>query len=249
MSISSTNGGPPADLDQIVAQACQFVGVPAQRRRLLRHYGNAVYLIEDAQVVARVAYGAGSVERARTAVAVTHWLQGEGFPTTEPAAVTSGDQPVVFATPGEVAVTFWRYYPQPSQPPEWDFAVLGRIARRLHDLTSVPPLPLPRFAPLRSIRQTVRNAVAARSFDEDSLGWLSQRIDSLRQKYDNLQFLSAPALFTAICITATCSAPLRARPFSGTGILSASDRVRSISRRRSPRRDSASKRRRSTGLH
>src|SRR5262249_27719138 len=90
--------------------------------------------------------------------------------------------------PGEVAVTFWRYYPQPPQPPDWDLAVLGRIARRLHDLTSAPPVALPRFEPLRSIRQTARNALAAGSFYEGNREWLSRRIDSLQQEYDSLQF-------------------------------------------------------------
>lgn len=188
MSEGSSNGGPPPNLDQLVVRACEQVGLPARRRQLLRHYANAVYLVEDEPVVVRVAYGAGTVERARTAVTITEWLSREGFPVTEPAAQIGVDQPVVFAAPGEVAVTFWQYYPQPPQPPDWDLAVLGRIARQLHDLTSAPAVPLPSFTPLRSIQQAVRSALAAGSFDEDSLEWLSRRIDSLRQEYDRLQF-------------------------------------------------------------
>ena len=188
MSGGSIRGGPPADLDQLVVRACQHVGIPVRRPRLLRHFANAVYLIEHVPVVARVAYGTGSIERARTAITVTHSLASEGFPATEPAFPVIGDQPVIFAAPDEVAVTFWRYYPQPPQPPDWDPAVVGRMALQLHDLTPAPPVPLPTFVPLRSIRRTVRNALAAGSFDEDGLEWLSRRIDSLLQEYDSLQF-------------------------------------------------------------
>lgn len=188
MSIGDSPGGPPTDLDQVVVRACQQAGIPAMHPRLLRHYANAVYLIEDAPLVARVAYGTGSVERARTAIAVTGWLVGEGFPATEPAVLACGDHPVIFAAPGEVAATFWRYYPQPSEPPDWDLDVLGRIARRLHDLASVPPVPLPSFRPMRSIRRAVRDALAAGSFDKRSLQWLDSRIDELRDEYDGLDF-------------------------------------------------------------
>jgi aminoglycoside phosphotransferase (APT) family kinase protein len=194
MSIARSSVGPPADLDELVARACRQVGIPIGRQRLLRHYGNAVYLIEDAQIVARVAYGAGSVDRARTAVAVTQWLTSEGFPATEPTAVAIGDQPVIFAGPGEVAVTFWRYYPQPPQDHGWDLAVLGHTARRLHDFTSAPPIPLPTFTPLRSIRQTVRNALAAGHGQEDELRWLSHRVDSLLQQWESLEFPLATGL-------------------------------------------------------
>jgi len=188
MNVGDSNGGPPGNLDQLVVRACEHVGIPARRRRLLRHFANAVYLIEDPPVVARVAYGTGSIERARTAIAVTHWLGGEGFPTTEPAVLACGNQPVVITAPDEIAVTFWQYYPQPPRPPDWDLAVLGRIAQDLHSLTSKPPVPLTSFTPLRSIRQTVRSALEARSFDEDSLEWLRLRIDLLQREYDGLQF-------------------------------------------------------------
>ncbi len=188
MTAGNPAGGPPADLDGLVLQACRQIGVPAKRRKLLRHFANAVYLIEDAPVVARVAYGTGSIDRARTAVTIAAWFADEGFPATEPADLPSGDQPVIFALPDEVAVTFWRYYPQPLKPPDWDLAVLGRIARRLHDLTAAPPAPLPAFQPLQSIRQTVRDALADASFDESSLDWLSHRIDSLQREYDGLDF-------------------------------------------------------------
>jgi aminoglycoside phosphotransferase (APT) family kinase protein len=156
-----------------------------RRYRLLRHFASAVYLIEDVPVVARVAYGPGSAERARTAITTAGWLAGIGFPATEPAAL-SGEQPMVFSESAEVAVTFWRYYPQPSEAPEWDPGVLGDLARRLHGLTSVPPASLPRFQPLRSISRALDRA-AAEAIYEDSLRWLRRRINVL-EEYDELEF-------------------------------------------------------------
>ncbi len=114
-----TNGGPqrtgpPPNLDWIVVAACRDAGIPTNRYRLLRHFANAVYLIEDVSVVARVAYGTGSIGRSRTAVTVADWLAAQSLPVTEPATVPSGaEQPIVPHAGTEIAVTFWRYYPQP----------------------------------------------------------------------------------------------------------------------------------------
>src|SRR2546421_12084597 len=88
-----TGNEPPADLDQIVADACRQVGFPARRTSLLRHFANAVYLIEDVPVVARVAYGQGAVERSRTAVAIADWLAQARFPATELAQLPGRRHP------------------------------------------------------------------------------------------------------------------------------------------------------------
>ncbi|MGL5824519.1 MAG: phosphotransferase, partial [Nocardioides sp.] len=178
----------PADLDQLVLHACQQMGIPARRLRQLRHFANAVYLVEDVPVVARVSYGSGSIDRARTSITIARWLVNEGFPATEPASLGKSGQPLVSVEPDDVAVTFWRYYPQPIQQLKWDPATLARLTRQLHDLTSRPPILLDDFAPLRSVRRAARNSLANRAFDTDSLRWLCERIDKLRHDYDNLQF-------------------------------------------------------------
>jgi hypothetical protein len=103
---------PPEDLDQIVISACRQAGITPVSVRLLRHFANAVYLIEGRfPVVARVAYNAGVVQRCRSAVAITRWLVSQGFPATTPIDLPSGcPQPIIHSEVSpEVAVTFWSY--------------------------------------------------------------------------------------------------------------------------------------------
>jgi aminoglycoside phosphotransferase (APT) family kinase protein len=183
-----SHGDPPEDLDQIVVDACRQVGIPARRRRLLRHFANAVYLIEDAGVVARVGYGVGVLDRARTAVIVARWLVDQDFPATEPADLSTEDgSPVVTPVDG-VAVTFWRYYPQPHDAAEHDLRALGELAQGLHNIDSLPPTRLRRFEPLRSVAQATQDALTAGALDPTGLRWLTHRIDDLREQYTTLDF-------------------------------------------------------------
>jgi len=183
-----TGNEPPIDLDQIVADACRQVGIPARRTRLLRHFANAVYLIEDVPVVARVAYGQGAVERSRTAVAIAHWLAQARFPATEPARLPGHHQPAVIEVGAHVAVSFWRYYPQPTDGRRHDPHTLGEIARRLHAVNTVPPTPLKAYQPLRSITREVNNAATTGALDDGALRWLGDRIHQLLDEYDTLEF-------------------------------------------------------------
>ncbi len=185
--------GPPPDLNHVVAEASRRAGVQLGRFRLLRHFATAVYLVEDVPVVVRVAYGAGSVERSGRAVKVARWLTAQHLPVTEPATIPSGaGQPIAIEGHGEVAVTFWRYYPQPARLPAPDPEALARIARALHDIRSPSPIPLPSYKPLRSIRRAVNDSVAAERPGEQHIAWLlqwlAQRIGELLSEYQTLSF-------------------------------------------------------------
>ena len=191
---------PPEDLDQIVTSACRQAGITPVSVRLLRHFANAVYLIEGRlPVVARVAYNTGVVQRSRTAVAVSRWLVSQGFPATTPIDLPSGcPQPIIHSeVPAEVAVTFWSYYAQPAHGPRPTLEELAQIARSLHDIGGLPPLPLPTYEPLRSMRREVADS----HLDEHTLSWLWQRIDQLRDRSE-----SRPEL---------CPFPPTPRPFGG----------------------------------
>lgn len=183
-----TGNEPPVDLDQIVADTCRQVGIPARRTRLLRHFANAVYIIEDVPVVARVAYGQGAVERSRTAVAIAHWLAQARFPATEPAQFRGQNQPAVIDVGAHVAVSFWRYYPQPTDGRRHDPHTLGKIARQLHTVDAAPPTPLKAYQPLRSITRAVNNAATTGALDDGALRWLGDRINQLLDEYDTLEF-------------------------------------------------------------
>jgi hypothetical protein len=178
---------PPEDLDQIVISACRQAGITPASIRLLRHFANAVYLVEGRfPVVARVAYNTGVVQRCRTAVAVSRWLVSQGFPATAPIDLPSGcPQPIVDSeVPAEAAITFWSYYPQPTHGSRPTLEELARLARALHNMDGLPPIPLPTYEPLRSMRRDAANS----HLDEHTRSWLSQRIDQLRDDYTQLEF-------------------------------------------------------------
>jgi Ser/Thr protein kinase RdoA (MazF antagonist) len=179
--------GPPPDLDQIVVDACRQVGIAARRPRLLRHFANAVYLVEEVPVVVRVAYDQRAVARSRTAVSVTDWLAGIHFPVSEPVRLSGRQPTLVEARPG-VAVSFWRYYPQPADGRQHDLRTLGEIAHRLHNLSADPPIPLDTYQPLRSIAQAVSDASLTGALDDRTVGWFTDRIDQLLHEYHALDF-------------------------------------------------------------
>jgi len=171
------------DLDRVLAIACAEAGFPA-RARLLRHFANAVYLLDGVPVVARVGYGPDAAGKAATAVAVTRWLAKQRFPVTEPVTLPSGaEQPIVVAGHGrDVAVSFWRYYPQPDDG--WpNTTTLGRIARHLHDLPA-PPVTLADYRPLRSLHAALTDA----RHDSTGRDWLLGRVADLREAYSELDF-------------------------------------------------------------
>lgn len=182
-----TAATPPQNLDRIVVSACRIAGIDARSVKLLRHFGNAVYLVHDHRpVVARVAYNAGVTQRSRTAVSATRWLSSQKFPATTPIELPSGHpQPVVSSeAPTEIAVTFWSYYPQPRNSPTPDIKEVATLARKLHDITDLPPIPLPTYEPLR----TLRRDVASSNLDRERLTWLTDQIEQVCDEYARLDF-------------------------------------------------------------
>jgi aminoglycoside phosphotransferase (APT) family kinase protein len=170
-----------------VISACRRVGIEPSSVQLLRHFANAVFLVgHDPPVVARVAYNRGVIQRSRAAIAVTRWLVSQGFPATMPVDLPSGcSQPVVYSEgPIEAAVTFWRYYPQPASQSKPELDALAGLARALHNVDGLPPIPLPTYEPLQSMRWDAANS----NLDKETLSWLHWRIDQLRDEYAQLDF-------------------------------------------------------------
>jgi hypothetical protein len=179
---------PPADLTDLVDEVCRRAGYPPGAS-LLRHFANAVYLLTDAPVVARVGYGPHAVAKATTAIAVTRWLIEQDFPVTAPADLPSGaNQPLIsYRSDQPVVTTFWRYYPQPAGIGWPDTAALGHVASALHKL-SEPPTTLPSYQPLRTLATTVNDPAARLALSEEEHAWLAGRIDKLRTAFAELRF-------------------------------------------------------------
>lgn len=190
MTIASSTSlsRPPTNLDQLVAAASRQAGLPTAASQI-RHFANAVYLLSEVPVVARVAYGPHAVAKSATGVAVSKWLTDQGFPATAPVDLPSGsDQPIVVREAGrDVAVTFWRYYPQPDGsgcPPSDD---LGRLTRHLHGLAA-PDLALREYQPLRSLHAVLTDSVSEAALAHDERRWLLAQLEDLRAAYDTLEF-------------------------------------------------------------
>jgi len=158
--------------------AAEFCGLNIWGARLIRLFATAVYHLPAAGAVARIAVvtSPDTFGQLATSVSVTRWLNDIGFPAVQPLPVR---QPV---TGHGCAVTFWRYLPQHGPAPTP--ADLAHLLRRLHGLGQ-PPVPLPAYRPLTSLRQAIESSHA---ISEAERGWLKDRCEQLTHAYDNLSF-------------------------------------------------------------
>jgi Phosphotransferase enzyme family len=182
MTIQHEMAGPavdfPAAAEAAMQDAARRRGFNARGARLIRLFATAVYHLPAADAVARIAPAASSdsVARLDTSVQVTRWLTGIGFPCVEPLPV---EQPV---TSNGCVVTFWRFLPQDG--PEPVPADLGRLLRRLHGL-GPPPVALPAYRPLVSLRRAI---ASSRAIDEEDRAWLGERCGHILAAYGQLSF-------------------------------------------------------------
>lgn len=159
---------------EILATACKRVQLDP-RAELIRMGENALYRLDNVQIMARVGRSRQASEKE---VAIAEWLKASDFPA---ATIATIQQPVVVdGTP----VTFWRYIeesPEPVTP-----ADLGMILRRLHTLPVPSDLALPHFAPMPKVvdRLAVYGA-ALSSIDRD---YLHSQQDDLTAKFERLEF-------------------------------------------------------------
>jgi len=173
------------DTRVVLTGACEQAGLPTGAR-LLRHYSNAVYLLDEAPLVAKVAWLPGALRRARTAVAIAGWLAGAGFPATAPASLptAAAAQPITLTWQGhQMAVTFWRHYPQPAGSPPGSRA-LASIAAQLHRLPA-PPVALPTYQPLTELEAALTPPTHP-VIDQVRRDWLLSTITRLRHAYRRL---------------------------------------------------------------
>lgn len=177
----------PVKVGEALRLACLQAGLNPRGAVLLRHFANAVFLVDG--VVARVASGADAIERSTRALAVTHWLSGQGFPVTEPIAELHPSRwaPLVVPSSGaNFAVTFWTYHRQPEDARP-DFRVLGEIARHLHRIAGTPPVTLPGYEPLGSLRRVLAAPQAKLVLDTPTLRWLTGRATTLAEQVQTVE--------------------------------------------------------------
>lgn len=169
---------------QILREVCDQVGLDTAGAELLRVRSNAVFRLR-APIVVRIATAPRAITRLPTVLAATRWLGEQGFPAVQPAGEVP-DQPVVHSG---AAVTFWSYIPE--SPAAVTTADLGRLLRRLHDMT--PPMSIRTLRnPLEGIRDTVRHRPGV--LDAGEQVWLTERIAALSDAWHCLPFAFPPTL-------------------------------------------------------
>ncbi|MFI9081864.1 phosphotransferase [Streptomyces sioyaensis] len=173
----SEEGFTSAGAARVMATACQAAGLDDRGAELIRFGENGLFRLASAPVIVRVARGEEWMPKARTEVAVSRWLQGEGFSA---ARIVEGlEQP--FLIDGH-PVTFWHLIVEGDR--KATYGELGGILHDLHALTVPEDLELPSFDPFD--KQELRLDRAVIPYD-DKL-FLRKRWRELRDKFNDLRF-------------------------------------------------------------
>ncbi|WP_461026205.1 phosphotransferase [Streptomyces sparsus] len=165
--------------EAVLAEACRSTGLDAAGAQLLRLGSNAVYRLDTAPVIVRIARDVSVKEQMTRAVRVARWLAAEDFPATR--ALADVQQPLLV---GGRVVTFW----ENAQDRE-EYARLDELAdllRRLHWLEEPESLRLPYFDPAAKTWQSLRGLDGVSAEDRT---FLEQRATDLLKEYDKLDFV------------------------------------------------------------
>lgn len=156
----------PGTLD-VLHEAAGRSGLNASRAELIRDGSNALFVLPDVDIVARVGRP-GFAEVAARELRVARWLTGQGFHVNTPA---TGEPPLLI---GDRPVTWWRRIGVHRQATT---AELATVLRRLHQLPVPDGLGLPVFAPFNGLEERVAGASGIPAPDR---AWLQDQIARLR---------------------------------------------------------------------
>lgn len=141
------NDQEPGWPQHVLTEACKLIGLDPTGARLIKFTNNAVFELQAAPVIVRIAGSASIGERAHKVVAVAEWLEEHRMPAVR--LLTGLAQPLMVQSH---PVTFWhRAAPAAETPTGHD---LGRILRQFHALPP-PAISLPLWQPLNAIRSRV----------------------------------------------------------------------------------------------
>lgn len=168
-----------AKATRVMSAACRVAGLDDRGAELIRLGENALFRLASAPVIVRVARGEAWLPKARTEVAVSRWLEGEGFPAAR--LVEDLEQPLLI---DGHPVTFWHLIVEGER--KASYGELGGILRDLHAMTLSAALKLPRFDPFDKQDLRINRAV----IPEDDRAFLRKRWRELRDQYEELQFES-----------------------------------------------------------
>jgi aminoglycoside phosphotransferase len=184
-------GSPPPEFSETstrrtLATACSAVGLAPEGARLLRLGENAIYALDAAPVVVRIARSLAMLQDVRKEVRAARWLAGIGFPATRLADDTQ-DEPLIVED--RHPVTFWDYIE--STEPKPTIADLGRILREFHALDVPEWVVLPAFDPFA--RVPARLASPPSNVEPQAVTFLNTLYQELKVLYAELVFEFPPS--------------------------------------------------------
>lgn len=117
------------DAAQAAREALTVLGMPGKPFHLLRLGENALYKVECADLLLRVARPITSRDRVRRSLVAARMLGAQGIPVAQPAALSNVEEPLILSTG---IVSAWRFYPS-APASHINFNDFGGLLRNLHD--------------------------------------------------------------------------------------------------------------------
>jgi aminoglycoside phosphotransferase (APT) family kinase protein len=156
-----------AAMRQTLTSIADQLGIDDTDVRLLRLTNNAVFALPAAGVVVRITRTHRLHGRVHKVAALGAWFEDLDAPTIR---LTHGIHQPIAA--GNLLATVWRYV-APNEPPP-DASDLGIALHAFHSL-NIPPLPLPKWDPIRDARSRLADAEGLSDNDRDYLlAWCDQ---------------------------------------------------------------------------
>jgi aminoglycoside phosphotransferase (APT) family kinase protein len=168
----------PETTRPILDEACRTAKLDPRGATLIRLGENALYRLNSAPIVARIARDMDHWASADKEVKIARWLREVGFPAAEVYEV--GSQPI--ETLGH-PVTFWHFIPGSAAMPD-DVRRLGRLLRGLHNLPFPGWFDLPTVDILSRVEPRVEKAPVPDADKE----MLLDRCEELRNEIATLDF-------------------------------------------------------------
>ena len=154
----------------VLQRAASLAGLNAADARLLRNGSNAIYLLPNARVVARIGQP-GTAESAARQIQIASWLSASGIETNLP--IDGSDQVTVAGRP----VTWWTPIGthRHATPAE-----LAAVLRTLHNLPAPATIDLPNLDMVGYVSERIESAsgisIADRNWLQDRLACLSAEL-------------------------------------------------------------------------
>ncbi|MGW4642406.1 phosphotransferase enzyme family protein [Sphaerisporangium sp. NPDC004334] len=185
-------------------------GLDPAGAQLIKFTNNAVFRLRTAPVVVRVAGSTAARDRVPLVVRVARWLRDHDYPAVR--LLPGLDQPLRLH--GQM-ITLWEDVPEAGPRP--DGAALAVLLRRLHRLPG-PPAGLPRWRPMREVRQRLAEPEDLGAADH---AFLLRECDEVEEQLAGLRFALPPGVIHGDAFLGNVIAGPRGPvlcDFDGTGV-------------------------------